>query len=269
MTPIANPLVNPVKARMQSGSVALGMNVRLARSGDIVRIAKSSGHDFIFIDTQHSIFGVETIAHIAQTALDCGVAALVRVRGIDDPDTSLLLDNGVAGIVFPDVNTPEQAHRAVEICRFPPIGARSVAGGYPQFDFRAVPIKEAMPQLNALTLVVCMIETRAGLDNIEAIAGVPGIDVIHIGSNDLLTALGKPGQFDDPELVSALDRAVAVTAKHGKFAGCGGNRDIERQARAVRQGVRFLTTQTDLNFLASAAARWTSDLRRAVADAKT
>ena len=269
MTPIANPLVNPVKARMQSGSVALGMNVRLARSGDIVRIAKSSGHDFIFIDTQHSIFDVETIAHIAQTALDCGVAALVRVRGIDDPDTSLLLDNGVAGIVFPDVNTPEEAHRAVEICKFPPIGARSVGGGYPHFDFRAVPIKEAIPQLNAVTLVVCMIETRAGLDNIEAIAGVPGIDVIHIGSNDLLTALGKPGQFDDAELVSALDRAVAAAAKHGKFAGCGGNRDIERQARAVRQGVRFLTTQTDLNFLVSAATRWTSDLRRALAGATT
>jgi len=259
-----NTLVNPVKARMQSGTAALGMNIRIARSGDIVRIAKTTGHDFIFIDTQHSVFDIETIAHIAQTALDCGIAALVRVRSIDDPDTSLLLDNGVAGIVFPDVNSAEEARRAVDICKFPPLGKRSVAGGYPQFDYRAVPLKEAIPQLNDATLLVCMIETRAGLENMEAIAAVPGVDVIHVGSNDLLTALGKPGQFDDPELVAALDRAVAAAAKHGKFAGCGGNRDVERQARAIRSGMRFVTTQTDLSFLASAAARWTADLRRAL-----
>ena len=260
------PLTNPVKTRMQSGAAALGMTIRLARSGDIVRVAKTTGHDFIFIDTQHSIFDVETVAHIAQTALDCGIAALVRVRGIDDPDTSLILDNGVAGIVFPDVNTAEEARRAVDICKFPPLGKRSVAGGYPHFDYRTVPLKDAIPQLNEMTLVVCMIETRAGLDNMEAIVAVPGVDVIHVGSNDLLTALGKPGQFDDPELVSALDRAVAAATKHGKFAGCGGNRDIERQARAIRSGMRFVTTQTDLNFLAGAAARWTGDLRRALAE---
>jgi 2-keto-3-deoxy-L-rhamnonate aldolase RhmA len=90
----ADRLVNPVKARMQAGEVALGMPVRLARSGDIARIAKTTGHDFIFIDGQHSLFNLETIGHIASTALSCGIVALVRVRGIDDPDVSLLLDNG-------------------------------------------------------------------------------------------------------------------------------------------------------------------------------
>src|SRR5882672_3855692 len=90
-------LTNPVKERMQSGQVALGMIVRLARSGDIARIAKASGHDFIFMDGQHSLFSLETIGHIAQTALGCGVAPLVRVRSCRDPDTSLLLDNGVTG----------------------------------------------------------------------------------------------------------------------------------------------------------------------------
>src|SRR5437764_12415220 len=92
---------NPVKQRMQAGEVALGMIVRLARSGDIARIAKTTGHDFIFIDRQHSLFSLETIGHIAQAALGCGVAPLVRVRSCEDPDTALLLDNGVAGIVFP------------------------------------------------------------------------------------------------------------------------------------------------------------------------
>ena len=65
---------NPVKTMMREGKVALGMNVRLARSGDIARIAKSSGHDFIFIDMQHSLFNLETVGHIAQAALRRGTA---------------------------------------------------------------------------------------------------------------------------------------------------------------------------------------------------
>ena len=126
MAPQAEKLVNPVKARMQAGEVALGMPVRLARSGDIARIAKTTGHDFIFIDCQHSLFSLETIGHIASASLGCGIAPLVRVRGIDDPDVSLLLDNGVMGIVYPDVNTAAQARKAVDICKFAPLGKRSV-----------------------------------------------------------------------------------------------------------------------------------------------
>jgi len=76
VAPQAEKLVNPVKARMQAGEVALGMPVRLARSGDIARIAKTTGHDFIFIDCQHSLFNLETIGHIASTALGCGIAPL-------------------------------------------------------------------------------------------------------------------------------------------------------------------------------------------------
>ena len=83
---------NPVKARLAAGGIALGMNVRLARSGDVARIAKSSGHDFLFIDMQHGLYDVETVGHIAHTALGCGVAPLVRVRSCDDPNTALLLD---------------------------------------------------------------------------------------------------------------------------------------------------------------------------------
>src|SRR3984957_5854402 len=133
-------LVNPVKARMQAGEVSLGMIVRLVRSGDVVRIAKSTGHDFIFIDAQHSLFGLETIGHMAQAALGCGTAVLVRARSCDDPDIALMLDNGVSGIVFPDIDTAAEARRAVEACKFAPIGKRSVAGGYPAFDYRPLPL---------------------------------------------------------------------------------------------------------------------------------
>jgi len=257
----AEKLVNPVKARMQAGEVALGMPVRLARSGDIARIAKTTGHDFIFIDCQHSLFNIETIGHIASTALGCGIAVLVRVRGLDDPDVSLLLDNGVMGIVYPDVANAAQARKAVDICKLAPPGKRSVTAGYPQFDYRSVPLTASVPQLNDSCLMVCMIETVEGLENVEAIAAVDGIDVIHLGSNDLLANMGKPGKFDDPALVAAQERLIAAVRKYGKFAGSGGNRDVQRQVDLIRKGFLFLTTQSDIGFLSAAASIWTAGIR--------
>jgi 2-keto-3-deoxy-L-rhamnonate aldolase RhmA len=256
---------NPAKERMRAGDVALGMIVRMARSADIARIAKASGHDFIFIDGQHSLFSVETVGHIAQTALAIGVAPLVRVRSCDDPSTSVILDNGATGIIFPDVNSADDARRAVAACKFPPIGKRSVSGGYPNFDFRAVPLTQAVPALNDSTLVVCMIETVEGLANVEQIAAVDGVDVIHVGCNDLLTAMGLPGQFGCPEIVAAIERIIAAAKKHGRFAGLGGERDMARQLAFIKSGVRFVTTQTDIGFLMAAANQRTAEIRKGLA----
>ena len=255
---------NPVKDLLKADKVALGMLVRLARSGDIARIAKTSGHDFIFIDAQHALLSVETIGHIAQAALGCGIAPLVRVRSCDDPDTSVLLDNGVAGIVFPDINTAAEARRAVNRARFAPIGRRSVSGSYTIFDYRTVPTADGLRALNDYTLVVCMIQTAEGLKSLEDIAAVDGIDVIHVGSSDLLTSIGKPGTYGSPEHIAAVDRVIAVTKAHGKIPGVGGDRNVDRQAEFIRKGARFLTTNSDISFLMAEASRVTGELRKSL-----
>ena len=266
---MSNPVFipNPVMDRMRAGAPALGMTIRMGHSGDIVRIAKATGHDFLFIDVQHSLFNLETVGNMAQVALGCGIAPMVRVRSVDDPNVSLYLDNGVTGIVFPDVGNAAQAQRCVDAAKFAPLGKRSVCGGYPHFDYRAVPLTQSLPALNEAALVVCMIETLEGLDNVEAIAAVKGVDVIHVGSNDLLVNMGKPGKFDDPQIVAAQERAIAAARAHGKFAGIGGNRDVERQAEAVRKGCLFVTTQTDIGFLTAAAGTWTKGVRDALGKA--
>src|SRR6185369_4920129 len=152
----------------------------------------------------------------------------------------LLLDNAFTGIVFPDVATAEDARKAVARTRFAPLGGRSVVGGYPHFVYQAVPLAESVPQLDDSCLVACMIETPEGLENVAAIAAVPGIDVLHLGTNDLLAAMGKPGKFDDPAIVAAQERLIRAARAHGKFAGCGGNRDVARQVKAIRAGCQFL-----------------------------
>jgi 2-keto-3-deoxy-L-rhamnonate aldolase RhmA len=108
-----------------------------------------------------------------------------------------------------------------------------------------------------------MIEAPEGLENVEAIAEVQGIDVLHLGANDLLAALGKPGQFDDPVLAEAQARVLKAARQNGKFAGCAGIRDVDRQIQAIRQGYQFLTTQTDIGFISGAASQWVQTIRKA------
>jgi 2-keto-3-deoxy-L-rhamnonate aldolase RhmA len=258
-------LPNPALARMRAGDVALGMVVRLGRSGDIARIARTTGHDFIFLDVQHALYDKETLGHIAQAALGCGVTCLARVQSPRDPIMPLLLDAGFTGIVVPDVNTADDAKRAVDACKFKPVGRRSVSGAYPMFDFRSVPLKDMLPALNENTLVVCMIETVEGVNNMEAIAAVEGIDVVHLGCNDLLVDMGNPSAFGSPEIVEIIQREIAVCKAHGKFSGLGGDRDPVRQARFIQEGIRFVTTQTDIAFLMLEATRRTTELRRVLA----
>jgi 2-keto-3-deoxy-L-rhamnonate aldolase RhmA len=141
-------------------------------------------------------------------------------------------------------------------------------GGYPHFDYRGVPLAQSLPELDEACLLVLMIETAEGLANIEEICAVPGIDVIHMGTNDFATNIGKAGQFEDPEVVAAQARVIEVARRNGKFAGCGGNRNVERQLNAVRGGAQFLTTQTDIGFLMAAAQQWVGGVRAGLASAK-
>lgn len=128
-----------------------------------------------------------------------------------------------------------------------------------------MPLPEATRRLDEGTLLVVMIETPEGLENVEAIAAVPGIDVLHVGTNDLLVAMGKAGRFDGPEALAAQDRVIAAAKARGIAAGCGGNRDVARQADAIRRGALFLTTQTDVALLNAAATEWAAGVRAALA----
>lgn len=261
MTEALPTLVNRVKQRLKADEFAIGMVVRLSRSGDIARIARASGHDFIFIDVQHSIYSLETIGHIAQTALGVDVVPLVRVRSCRDPDIAVMLDCGATGIVFPDINNADDARLAVNTCKYAPIGRRSLTSGYPVFDFKPVPPKDTVRIMNENTLVVCMIETAEGLANVEEIAAVEGVDVLFIGLTDLLYTLGKPGALDDPSVMEAVAKISGAARAHGKFVGLGGDTNPERQVEYVRHGVRFFCLPSDGAFILGAATAAAAKLR--------
>jgi 2-keto-3-deoxy-L-rhamnonate aldolase RhmA len=252
---------NRVKHLIACNELALGLIVRGYRSGEIAMIAKQSGHDFIFIDMQHAAFDLETVSNIAIAASALGVTPLARVRGYDDPDISILLDGGIMGIIVPDVADAAQAERVVRTCKYPPDGARSFAGPSIALNYAALSPAASSRRLNDEILVVCMIETRTGLGNVDEIAKVAGVDVLHVGCGDLLMEMGKPGEFESPEIAAAVRTVIRACKANNKACGFGGDRNRDRQRLYIEEGVRFVTTQTDVALLLQSAAAAVQELK--------
>jgi 2-keto-3-deoxy-L-rhamnonate aldolase RhmA len=208
-----------MKEKLAAGELVLCMNLRLARSVDIAMVAKAGGYDALYVDMQHAPYSIETTATICAAALGIGITPLVRVPSHDPQWMSRVLDGGAQGVILPDVNTSAEAKAIVSACRFPPLGKRSVMGLGPALGYRAVPLAELNPKLNAETAVIVMLETGEGIENCEAIAAVDGIDVLLIGSGDLTTDLGIPGQVDHPRLRAAYERVAAACRTHKKVLG--------------------------------------------------
>jgi len=245
---------NPARRKLAAGELVLCMGLRQARAADIAMIAASCGFDSIYVDMEHSPVSLETTSTICIGALGAGITPLVRVPGHDFNMAARVLDGGALGVIFPQVETAAQARAMVDVCRYPPVGRRSVMGSGPSLGYRTIPLGEVNATLNADTLLVIMLETADGIANADAIAAVDGVDCLLIGSNDLSTALGIPGNLRHATLRDAFARTAAACKAHGKVMGVGGVRgDFELQAELFEMGGRFIIAGSDVTYLTTAA----------------
>lgn len=247
--------VNPARARIAAGGVALGISLQIAKSEAIAAVARVSDHDFLYVDMQHALFDQSVVSLIAQGCAAQGIAPIARLRSPRDPNAAVLLDCGYAGVVAPDVETVDDAKALVEVTKYAPLGSRSLGGFLTAVRSKSVPLTEFMRRSNETTLVICMVESRKGLANLEQICAVEGVDGVYFGMTDLMADLGKSGQHDDPEVVDAIDRLIAATRQHGKIAGAGGFGDFDRAWDAVRKGISFLNTDSDMGYIIEGAAK--------------
>ena len=255
---------NRAQERLARGEVALCMATRLARTAEIAMIADSCGFDALFVDMEHCTISLDDAAQICVAALPVGVTPLVRIAGHHFEDATRLLDMGALGIVCPNVSTPAEAEAFARACRFPPLGERSVAGAGALQGYRATPLGGVNKQGNAATLLIPMLETPEGIANADAIAAVPGIDVLLIGSNDLCTAMGIPGELKSPKLRAAYETTAKACKAHGKHLGVGGIRaDVEHVAELVKLGARFVIAASDVQYLMKSARDEVTALRKA------
>ncbi|WP_129287443.1 aldolase/citrate lyase family protein [Streptomyces sp. GZWMJZ-114] len=253
----AAPLLrNPAKEKLARGETVYSMTARLVRTVDIAAIAHSAGFDSIYIDMEHSPFPLDAASQICMACNHLGVTPLVRVPGLDASFIGRVMDSGAMGIIVPGVNSADEVRAAVRAVKHAPLGERSLAGSPPQLHFRSYPADQTIRALDETSMVVAQIETRAGLDAVEAIAAVEGVDVLLVGANDLSLELGIPGQMDHPELHKAYLRIIEACRMTGKTAGVGGlggRPDLIRQYLDL--GAGYVSTGNDISFLSAAATQ--------------
>jgi 4-hydroxy-2-oxoheptanedioate aldolase len=240
--------------RLTRGLPVTALGVRSSRTPDIARIARSSGHDALWIDLEHSAMPIDTAAQICAVALDIGLAPFVRVPEREYGVIGRVLDGGALGIIAPRIETVEEAQEIVAACRFPPLGHRSAVATLAYVDFQKLPPTQFNQTLNQATVVKILIESPRGIENIAAIAALPGVDIVGIGTNDLSAEMGVAGQFRHPDVRAAHQSAITACRQARKPLAIGGIADMAYAAELIRLGASpFLFTGIDTDLLLAAA----------------
>jgi 2-keto-3-deoxy-L-rhamnonate aldolase RhmA len=251
---IEESAINPILERLARRVPVTALGIRMARTGEIARLARASGHDAIWVDLEHSSMSVDIAVQICATALDVGLVPLVRVPEREYGVVGRLLDGGAMGVIAPRIETAEQAADIVAASRFPPDGHRSAIATLPLIEYRRLPAQDVYGISNRLTLVKVLIESPIGIENIEAIAKVPGVDLVGIGSNDLSAELGVPGDYRHAKMQHALEVALSACRKVGKPLAIGGIADASLFVELIGKGAApFLMTGIDTDLFLGVA----------------
>jgi 2-keto-3-deoxy-L-rhamnonate aldolase RhmA len=262
---------NVAKRKLRQGDIALGFGLHHLRSSAAPLLAGAAQHDYVSMDMEHGAFTVQEATQICIACLAAGIPAVVRVCSGALDEATRLLDNGALGIVVPHVDTKQQAQRVADAFHYPPMGHRSWGGPPPVYGYMPPHVSEAQKAINDEVLTVVMIESPEGVKNADEIASVDGIDVLLIGSFDLTSELGIPGQMGHQKLIDAYQAVGDACRRHGKALGMGGINDDENARRYIAMGSRYLSSGTDHGFIVSGSierARFYRDLAAEVGGQK-
>lgn len=252
---------NTLRERLEKDEVAIGCYIRMGRTSDVPKMLKVCDFDYVWLDLEHAAVTLDTGYQMALSAIDVGITPLIRLSSQSHSEINLVLTNGFLGVIAPHVDTAEQAKSVADCCRFWPDGNRSVPNGFPHFGWAPIPFPEAAKVLNKETICVVMLESREAIKNAEAIAAVPGVDVLKIGGSDLTFEMGIPSQYGHEKMAEAVETVVAACRKHGKYPGIGGVNDNDLISKYVGMGMRYISSGTDVGFM-MAGAKARSDFFR-------
>jgi 2-keto-3-deoxy-L-rhamnonate aldolase RhmA len=254
--PAGGILRNNVKDKLARGEVVSSMTVRLARTSEIARIARTAGFDMLYIDMEHSALTLDAASQICIACLDLGIMPAVRVPANTPEYISRVLDCGALGVIAPHVRSAEEARAVVRAAKLPPQGERSNTGAFPQLHYRPLPALETCAAINDATMVIVQFESAESLERAEEIVAVEGVDVALVGLNDMLADMGLTGQYDHPRVREIYRRTIEACRNCGKHCGVGGLASRpDLMAEYVRMGARYVSSGTDLSFLLGAATQ--------------
>jgi 2-keto-3-deoxy-L-rhamnonate aldolase RhmA len=240
---------HPVRARLAAGEPVFALTLTTP-SLEVAAHAATLGFHLLWVEMEHSPVTLESLRAIVLAARGLPATVFARVPVNEVWMAKRVLDQGVSGVIFPFTSTPELACQAAGACKYPPLGRRGSGAGLATATWPEAGNYYDSADRNLM--VVAVIEDQSGLENIDAIAATPGIDVLFIGTSDLSFSLGKRGNADDPTVQKAIERIVEAAKRDGKHLGRPGGTP-EKIREYMDQGFRFFQCATELTMITAGA----------------
>ena len=255
-----------LRQKLHSGAICLGIWVSFT-DPCVTELLSGSGYDFLMIDSEHSAMDIESVQRNCMATKGSDVAPMVRVPWNDQVMIKRVLDAGAAGILTPMVRSPEDATRAVEACLYPPAGIRGFGPRRPANYERH--FAEYITNANDNIVIWVQIEHIDAVNCIEKIVGVPRLDGVFVGSNDLSGSMGLLGQPRHPRVLEAIDKVIAAARGAGLPMGIAGPPTPADAYAWLEKGVQFITLGGDQGLLVQASQASVDGVRKLISQTQT
>ncbi|MDA1189996.1 MAG: aldolase/citrate lyase family protein [Chloroflexi bacterium] len=235
---------NRLRQMLDAGQVPVGTVVFEFATPGIGRLAHEAGADFVMLDMEHTGWSFETVKSVIAATRSVPIAVMVRVPAASYEYVAKALDIGAQAVSVPMVESREQAEIVAQAARYAPDGRRGTGFGIAHDDYTDGDVTAKMQAANRSVLATVIIETEKGVENADAIASTPGIDVVWIGQFDLTASQGIPGQFGNSKYLAAVDKVMQACKGNKKVCGIMVPKP-EDTATIVKQGFRALMYSVD------------------------
>ena len=238
---------NLLKEKLENKSNVIGPFMKLP-SSPVVEIAGLAGFDFVIIDCEHGPLNMLEAENMIRAAHLANMSAVVRV-GENNPNMiSRALDIGADAVEIPQISTKEDALNAVKASKFSPLGERGVCRYVRAAKYSSMDKSEYFKYANENTLVIIHIEGMEGIENLDKILEVDGIDVIFIGPYDLSQSLGIPGDVNNIKVEEKMKEVVNKASAKGKIVGTFVD-DIESAKKWKSLGIQYMSYAVDVGII--------------------
>lgn len=250
---------NRLRKRLSAGQTSVGCWIHMC-SPIGVEVIGLAGFDVVIIDHEHGPSDFLNTIALMQAISATPATPIMRVPWNDPVYIKRALDIGAQGIIIPSVDTADQAKAAVAACRYPPAGVRGSAYGLVRASDYGLEADRYLADLPDNILVMCQIESRTAVENVEEIVAVEGVDVLFMGPIDMSASMGIMGQTDDPRLIEMRGRAEKAIKAAGKWMGGLAVKGDSVEAM-VGRGYDIVTGVSDISLLRDAALAHLKALR--------
>ncbi len=251
--------MNRIKSELVQDRVVCGCMVTEVRTPAIGMILESAGLDFFILDMEHGSFSYETANDIILSCHGLKIVPFVRVPALEREAFQKPLDSGARGILVPRVETREQVEAALDLMRYAPAGSRGLSIRRAHSGFTRQEPFQFTSDANRNVMLMVQIETRQGVENIEAVSDTPGVDVLFVGPSDLAHSYGE---VESETLDQAIARVIEVGKRKGIPTGIQ-HTSLPVITRLIEDGMRFISVNTEVGAIISVFSDAESRIRAA------